>query len=121
MFILSAVSCSEHAFPRFHDRGYIIWPATTAATTSTPPTLPILLPLAPETGTTVEEGVEAGFDAVDWAVPDRMVDVSVPFVTTTKGCSVQDVEGSAERVTISTVEEVGGQPLQVTVEMDSAA
>lgn len=75
-------------------------PAAMAAITSTPPIVPILLLLAPLTGT-AGEGVEAGIEPVGAAAPEDQ-DASV---TTVRGFSLQDIVGSAERVTMSGVEE----------------
>ena len=79
-------------------------PAATAAITSTPPIVPILLLPAPLTGT-AGEGVEAGIEPVGAAAPDGMEEDPDSSVTTVRGFSVQDIVGSAERVTMSGVEE----------------
>lgn len=79
-------------------------PAATATITSTPPIVPILLLPAPLTGT-AGEGVEAGIEPVGAATPDGMEEDQDSSVTIVRGFSVQDIVGSAERVTMSGVEE----------------
>lgn len=83
---------------------YSMHPATTAAIASAPPIVPILLLLAPLTGT-AGEGVEAGIEPVGAAAPDDIEADQDASVTTVKGFSLQDIVGSAERVTMSGVEE----------------
>lgn len=93
--------------------------AATAAANAPTPT--ILLLLAPETGTA--EGVVSGLESVGLAVPEGILLELAPLVTIVKGASVQGLVGvgSGSRVTRSAVVMREGHPLQVMVDMDSAA